>query len=270
MAIRECNDDLNVISSLPDTPAPPEFTATELKARFDRAALLLKSYINEKLIPDIENELIATATGDGVYRYIPSKVLIAAYTSPGEYTFDTSEHGSFNNVYDIVLIGGGGGGSMPAANTLPGSTGGGSGAVTEVIGQVLDGEYSVTVGAAGRSGGLSGTSGESTYISSGDYSFTKYAFGGRGSSQTGKIGFGGGIGGSDSEYGDGTVTYGHGGDNRYGRGARGAELADSVMPASGYGAGGWASFPPTAGAVLIYGYVRQRIPDGGGENENEQ
>ena len=83
-----------------------------------------------------------------------------------------------------------------------------------------------------------------------------------------KIGFAGGIGGSDSEYGDGTVSYGHGGDNRYGRGARGADTADSVMPASGYGAGGWGSFAPTHGAVLIYGYVRQTVT--AEVNENEQ
>ena len=269
MAIRECNDDLNIISSLPDTPAPPDFTATELKARFDRAALLLKAYINGKLIPDIENEMLMTATGEGVYRYIPSKVLIASYTAPGVYTFDTSEHGSFNGIYDIVIIGGGGGGSMPAANTLPGSTGGGSGAVTEAIGQALDGVYTVNVGAAGTPGGTSGTSGESSYIRSGDYSFMKFAFGGRGSSQTDKIGFGGGIGGCDSEYGDGTVSYGHGGDNRYGRGCRGAAINDSVMTASGYGAGGWGGFSPTCGAVLIYGYIRQTVTEEE-ENSNEQ
>lgn len=268
MAIRQCNDDLNIISSLPDTPAPPDYTATGLKAQFDRAALLLKKYINEKLIPDITDEILYTATGDGVYRYIPSKVLIASYTTPGSYTFDTDEHASFNGVYDIVIIGGGGGGSMPAVNVLPGSTGGGSGAVTEVIGQTLDGEYTVTVGAAGTSGGTSGTAGESSVFRNEDYTFMKYAFGGRGSSQSSKIGFGGGVGGSDSEYGDGTVSYGHGGDNRYGRGARGADLADGVQPASGHGAGGWGSFPPTAGAVFIYGYVRQNVQNG--EEENEQ
>ncbi len=268
MAIRECKDDLNIISSLPDTPAPPEFTATALKAKFDRAALLLKSYINDRLIPDIENEMIATATGEGVYRYIPSKVPIASFTTPGEYTFDTSESGSFNGIYDIVVIGGGGGGSTPSANVLTGGTGGGSGAVTEIVGVPLDGEYIVNVGSAGASGVGSGTSGESSYIRSGDYSFMKFAFGGRGSSQSSKIGFAGGIGGSDSEYGDGTVSYGHGGDNRYGRGARGADTADSVMPASGYGAGGWGSFAPTHGAVLIYGYVRQTVT--AEVNENEQ
>lgn len=269
MAIRQCNDDLNIISSLPDTPAPPDYTATGLKAKFDRAALLLKAYINEKLIPDITDEMTATATGDGVYRYIPSKVLITSYTVPGTYTFDTEDFPSFNGIYDIVIVGGGGAGSMPAANVLPGSTGGGSGAVTEVIGQALDGEYTVTVGAAGTCGGTSGTSGESSVFRSGDYSLMKFALGGRGSSQSVKIGFGGGIGGSDSEYGDGTVSYGHGGDSRYGRGARGAEIADSVQPAAGYGAGGWGSFAPMPGAVLIYGYVRQSLQNGG-ENENEQ
>ena len=269
MAIRQCNDDLNIIASLPDTPAPPEYTATALKAKFDRAALLLKTYINEKLIPDITDEMLATATGEGVYRYIPSRVLIASYTTPGTYTFDTEEHPSFNGIYDIVVIGGGGGGSMPAVNTYPGSTGGGSGAVAEAIGLSLDGEYTVTVGAAGTSGGQAGTSGGTTTFHSYNYSVFKIAFGGHGSSQSAKIGFGGGIGGSDSEYGDGTVSYGHGGDNRYGRGARGADIADSVEVATGYGAGGWGSFPPTNGAVLIYGYVRQNISNGG-DDEIEQ
>ena len=241
MAIRRMTDNVSVISSLPDTPAPPAYNATVMKQKFDEAANKIKTYINDTLIPDMEATSI---TG-----YTAVRKLLASYTSAGAYTFRTSDHPSRGNVYDVILIGGGGGGStsVPASASL--STGGGSGAVSKVYSATLSGTYSVTVGAAGTSSSNSGTNGGTTMMFSGNYSFFKTAPGGSGSSQTKKIGKSGGIGGSDSVYMDGTVGYGNGGDNDYGRGARGGALNDDVVPAQGFGAGGWGSFAPTCGAV---------------------
>ncbi len=248
MAIRKFTENVSVISALPDSPSPPEYNAAILKAKFDEAAIKLKSYINDTLIPDIEN----TAT-EGICAV---KKELAVYNTPGEHTFDTAEHPSAGGVYDIVLVGGGGGGSKNSLGTASSGTGGGSGAVRKVVGVPLDGEYLITVGAGGTGGVGQGTNGGSTYMRSGDYSFFKNAEGGGASSQNSKIGIGGGIGAGDSEYGDGTVGYGRGGDNEYGRGARGAALSDDVIPAQGVGAGGWSDFAATPGAVIIYGYVR--------------
>ncbi|MBR6801738.1 MAG: hypothetical protein IKM61_08310 [Eubacteriaceae bacterium] len=55
MSLPLFTEDLNIISSLDDAP---QMDAAELKAKFDEAANLLKDYINEDLIPAIENELV--------------------------------------------------------------------------------------------------------------------------------------------------------------------------------------------------------------------
>jgi len=248
MAIRRFTENVNVISALPDSPSPPDYNAGILKAKFDEAGIKLKSYINDTLIPDIES----TAT-EGICAV---KKELVQYTAPGSHTFDTEDYPSAGGVYDVVLIGGGGGGSKDSGGTASSGTGGGSGAVKKIIGASLEGEYTVSVGAAGTGAVGQGTGGGSTFMMSEDYSFFKNAEGGCASSQTNKIGKGGGIGAEDSAYGDGTVCYGRGGDNEYGRGARGAALHDDVTAAQGFGAGGWSDFPATAGAVIIYGYVR--------------
>ena len=248
MAIRKFTENVNVISALPDNPSPPEYNAGILKAKFDEAAVKLKSYINDTLVPDIEN----TAT-EGICTV---RKELVRYTTPGSDTFDTSEYPSAGGVYDVVIIGGGGGGSKDAGSTAASGTGGGAGAVYKVIGAELDGVYSVNVGAAGVGAVNQGVNGGSSFVMSSDYTFFKNAAGGIASSQTKKIGAGGGIGAGDSVYGDGTVFYGRGGDNEYGRGARGGALPDDVTAAQGYGAGGWSDFPATAGAVIFYGYER--------------
>ena len=248
MAIRRFTEDVNVISSLPDAPSPPQYNAAILKAKFDEAAVKIKSYINDELINDIEQTTIHGITA--------VRKLLVSYKTAGTFTFDTSEHPSAGGVYDVVLVGGGGGGSVSVSLAAAESTGGGSGGVTKKVGAVLDGVYSVTVGAPGRGDPDRGTAGGATIMNSDDYSFYEIALGGGASSQTSRIGRGGGIGGGDSVYADGTYFYGRGGDNEYGRGVRGGVSIETIIPAEGYGAGGWAGFTPTCGAVFIYGYER--------------
>ncbi len=54
MSLPLFTENLLIISSLDDCP---EMDANELKAKFDEAALLIQSYINEELIPAIEAEM---------------------------------------------------------------------------------------------------------------------------------------------------------------------------------------------------------------------
>lgn len=239
-------ENVAVISSLPDTPTPPEYNASVIKSKFDEASGKLKAYINDTLIPDIE---AASISGIAVVRK-----LIASFRTPGNYSFDTSEYPSAGGIYDVILIGGGGGGSVSSTLAANLSTGGGSGGVTKKYSVTLDGEYMVKVGAGGASSVNAGSDGDTTMVYKNDYSEIYMARGGSASSQTKKIGKSGGIGGTDSFYLDGSYGYGRGGDNEYGLGVRGAATADDVNPAEGYGAGGWGSFNPTGGAVYIYGY----------------
>lgn len=55
MAIEKLEDDLNIISALDDKPS---MDATELKKKFDEAGNIIKDYINEKLIKQIEEKEI--------------------------------------------------------------------------------------------------------------------------------------------------------------------------------------------------------------------
>ncbi len=242
MAIKRFSDDVNVIQSLPDVPSPPEYNAAILKAKFDEAAGKIKTYLNEQLLPQLEQ---------GAASYATVRRLLVSYTEPGSYVFDTGTFPSAGGVYDVVLIGGGGGGSCNINPTLQTSTGGGAGAVTKKYGVTLDGQYSVTVGAAGVGDMVSGTGGGASFINDENGVTVMTAGGGGGSSQESKVGYGGGIGGGDGTYDDGDLR-GRGGDNEYGRGVRGA----TQSPAEGFGAGGWAAFRPTCGAVFVYGYER--------------
>lgn len=55
MSFIKMTDDLNIIQGLPDLPNDVGgLTAAQLKATYDKAGLLLKKYINEVLIPEIE------------------------------------------------------------------------------------------------------------------------------------------------------------------------------------------------------------------------
>ena len=248
MALRRFTEDVNVISALPDVPSPPEYNASILKAKFDEAAGKIKTYLNATLLPDLE--------GGGAGNQTVRR-LIMSYTLPGSYAFDTAVYPSAGGVYDIVLIGGGGGGSANVNPTVTTNTGGGAGAVTKAEGVTLEnGAYGVTVGAAGQGSVTAGPGGGATFMAAPGGAVIYSANGGGASSQSDVIGRGGGIGGGDSYYGDGDPSVGHGGDNEYGRGVRGAQSAAGVAAAQGYGAGGWAAYAPTCGAVVMYGYVR--------------
>jgi len=51
MSISKFNENVNIISSLPDKPTK---SADELKSDFDKGVNLLKEYINNVLIPELE------------------------------------------------------------------------------------------------------------------------------------------------------------------------------------------------------------------------
>lgn len=260
MSLTQFSGSTDIIAALPDTPSSPDYTSQTLKAKFDEAAGNIKTYINSTLIPDIEDEFTNTVLGDGAYHYIPSRVLAASFLSAGTFTFTADASKSFTGIYDIVCVGGGGGGSVSSLTSNSGATGGGAGAVVTLTGQAMTGSYTVTVGAGGSGsyGGTGGNGGDTYVLGTGVMPLLK-AGGGKGSSQSNKIGFGGGVGGGDSVYGDGTISYGHGGDNSRGRGVRGAALSDDCGAAEGYGAGGWGQISGKPGEVLIYGYQRMSV-----------
>lgn len=54
------HEDMQIISALSDTPGLP---SNELKAKFDEGGVALKSYINESLVPEIEDALDAISGG---------------------------------------------------------------------------------------------------------------------------------------------------------------------------------------------------------------
>ncbi len=248
MAIKNMDQSVDIIASLPDSPSSPQYTAQSLKEKFDESANIIKGYINGSLIPDIKSELAETVLGDGGYKYIPVKKLIASYKTAGEYTFSTEKNSSCNGLYDVVTVGAGGGGYSGDI-----STGGGGGDAVRVENIEMNGEYSVTVGA----GGETGKSGGMSFVCSSEGEYICVAVGGGASTQYTKIGKGSGINGTDSFYGDGSVSYGRGGDCiGYGKGAVGGALRDDVTNPKGNGGGGWGEVSGGDGAVCIYGYVR--------------
>ncbi len=54
MSLPLFTENINIISALDDCP---QMDPSELKAKFDEAAGLIRDYINEELIPAIESEL---------------------------------------------------------------------------------------------------------------------------------------------------------------------------------------------------------------------
>lgn len=56
MSLESFNEDLNIISKLPDAPT---LTAAQLKAKFDEGGLKIKEYINEQLLPQITDAINA-------------------------------------------------------------------------------------------------------------------------------------------------------------------------------------------------------------------
>lgn len=253
MGLTKCESDLDVIAKLPDTPMSPEYDAARLKEEFDKAPNMLKEYINSTLIPEID-EAIASSGGGGAATF---RKLLVTFTTAGLNSFVPTSYPSEGNLYDIVLIGGGGGGCSDSAGTLTSGVGGGSGAVKCVEGYEMTSSHIMYVGAAGESGTGSGSGGGMTYFFKRGSAYEHYANGGAGANSASNVSFSGGIGGTDSYPSNVSEGfYGAGGDNAYGRGARGGATADDTRAASGYGAGGWGTLQPTGGAIMVYGYVK--------------
>lgn len=58
MALTKLNDDLNVVQGLDNEPNDVGgLSADELKAKFDAAPNIIKEYINEQLVPEVESKL---------------------------------------------------------------------------------------------------------------------------------------------------------------------------------------------------------------------
>ena len=252
MAISKFEESVDIIAALPTAPSSPDYTAEKLKATFDLGANKIKNYINETLVPGIEKELADSALGGGVYRYLPARRLLRSYTQPGSYTVNAEEWGSFNDLYEIVLVGGGGGGTVPSGSSYVGATGGGGGGVKRLDPMTIKGQVIVTVGA----GGAVGQNGGNSTVIQGDSALFEMASGGQAALYGTKIGRAGGIGGTDSTYSE-TKEYGYGAGGDacgYGMGAKGGLLRDDIRAPQGYGAGGWGPVSGTSGAVFIYGY----------------
>lgn len=181
------------------------------------------------------------------------KQLVAIFTTSGANAFSPADYPSIGNIYDVVLIGGGGGGCIDSDGDLTSGVGGGSGAVKKVENCIIDSGYIMYVGSAGESRTGSGSNGGMTYFFKRGKPYEHYANGGYGANSASDVSFSGGIGGSDSFLSNtGRHYYGAGGDNAYGRGARGGPTADDLRNALGYGAGGWGTLQPATGAIMVY------------------
>lgn len=107
MSISNCSVQTNNIQSLPDSPT---VSADELKALFDKTGNDLKKYINEKLIPDINTELIGISEANNSsllreYRY--DVKLSANVVQDTAYNLPTSYNVGLNNLkvlYEGILL----------------------------------------------------------------------------------------------------------------------------------------------------------------------
>lgn len=59
MALERLTEDLNIISSLPDQPA---MTGTELKGKFDEAGNIIKDFLNDQLLDELEDWQVDIST----------------------------------------------------------------------------------------------------------------------------------------------------------------------------------------------------------------
>jgi len=173
VSIQRLKEDLNFISALSDEPNSVDgLSADALKARFDGAGNVLKDYINDSLIPDVEREIVAEtgrvviqsgnmppggAAGeilakrsdkdfDWEFTAPPRSgawALLQSRTTAGEYTWTAPDLHGDGQPYEIgiFMVGGGGSGALVAGG---------------VDGDVADrGQGPVGVGAeAGRAGFL--------------------------------------------------------------------------------------------------------------------
>ncbi len=63
MGITPLSDNLDIIAALPDAPNDAGLTSAELKAKFDEAGNLVKTYVNESLIPQLDGENLPLVFG---------------------------------------------------------------------------------------------------------------------------------------------------------------------------------------------------------------
>lgn len=76
MAMTAFTYDMNIIAKLDDEPNDVGgLTAAQLKAKFDEGGLALKEYVNDTLIPEIEQE-IADTMADAVIGQVPGMTVV--------------------------------------------------------------------------------------------------------------------------------------------------------------------------------------------------
>ena len=103
MAIPLFEEDLNIISRLGDYPGSEDGLTTEdLKARFDLAANLIKTYLNEKVIPYVNIAIDVDELTRTLMQYVDDA------KTDLEYTYRTIELPSANwsNNQQIVTVSG--------------------------------------------------------------------------------------------------------------------------------------------------------------------
>ncbi|MCL2401956.1 MAG: hypothetical protein FWC90_04865 [Oscillospiraceae bacterium] len=154
MSIQRLKEDLNFISALSDEPNSVDgLSADALKARFDGAGNVLKDYINDSLIPDVEREIVAEtgrvviqsgnmppggAAGeilakrsdkdfDWEFTAPPRSgawALLQSRTTAGEYTWTAPDLHGDGQPYEIgiFMVGGGGSGAVGAVGAIGSGT----------------------------------------------------------------------------------------------------------------------------------------------------
>ena len=110
MAIPLFEEDLNIISRLGDYPGSEDgLTPEELKAKFDMSANLIKKYLNEKVIPNINIAIDVDELTRTLMQYVDDAIddLEDTYKTL-EYTYRTIELPSANwsNNQQIVTVSG--------------------------------------------------------------------------------------------------------------------------------------------------------------------
>lgn len=91
MAVTPMSDDLNIIAELADRPnATDGLTAAQLKAKYDQGPGLLKTYINETLVPAIDAAQLGTVAGQSA---INGNFLVNQRVKSGTVTLTAGAYG---------------------------------------------------------------------------------------------------------------------------------------------------------------------------------
>ena len=115
MALEIMKENVQIIQALSDYPNQEEgLTAGEMKAKFDEAAVLLQRYINERLVPavneKVEKALLDSAVADGVSKALETEAAELAAAAAALIPKDgalspTSENPVQNKVLYAALAG---------------------------------------------------------------------------------------------------------------------------------------------------------------------